>query len=97
LPVIVITAFLMTHPNQISDELVDRHTYDEIFAHQATTISKIHHSSVRMWSSVIAVLLDGILDYSFGGVSEPITACKLARFSSYSLLSHDYFCLPQVA
>ena len=51
-PLPVITAFLMTHPNQISDELVDRLTaisYDEIFAHQARTISEIHHSSVRMW------------------------------------------------
>ena len=80
----------MTRPNQISDELVDRLTaisYDEIFAHQAKTISEIHHSSVRMWSSVIALLLDGILDYSFGGVSEPNTACKAGAFLKLFLMA----------
>ena len=89
-PLPVITAFLMTRPNQISDELVDRLTaisYDEIFAHQAKTISEIHHSSVRMWSSVIALLLDGILDYSFGGVSEPNTACKASAFLKLFLMA----------
>jgi hypothetical protein len=86
----VIKTLLMTRPNQISDELVDRLTaisYDEIFAHQARTICQIHHSSVRMWSAVIALLLEGLLDYSFGGVSEPNTACKADAFLKLFLMA----------
>ena len=40
-----------------------------------------------MWSSVIALLLDGILDYSFGGVSEPNTACKAGAFLKLFLMA----------
>ena len=84
------THFIMTRPNQISDELVDKLTaisYDSIFAFPARTITEIHHASVRMWSSVIALLLDGILEYGFGGVSEPNTASKANAFLKLFLMS----------
>ena len=57
-PVPAIFALLMTRPNQIPDELVDIVTF---FSFPARTISEIRHSSVRMWSSVTALLLDGML------------------------------------
>ena len=60
----------MTRPNE---ELVDRLTavsYDVIFSFQARRITEIHHALVRMWSSGVALLLDGILEYAFGGISD---------------------------
>jgi len=80
----------MTRPNQIPEELVDRLTaisYDDIFSFSARTISEIHHSSVRMWSSVTALLLDGILEYAFGGVSEPNTVCVANAFLKLFLMA----------
>ena len=80
----------MTRPNQISEELVDRLTavsYDVIFSFQARTITKIHHASVRMWSSVVALLLDGILEYAFGGISDPQTATKADAFLKLFLMA----------
>ena len=81
---------MMTRPDQLSDDLVDRLTaisYDAIFAFPARTITQIHHASVRMWSSVMALLLDGILAYAFGGVSEPNTASKANAFLKLFLMA----------
>ena len=80
----------MTKPNQISDDFVDRFSeisYDRIFSFPARTITEIHHASVRMWSSVMALLLDGILEYSFGGVSEPETASRANAFLKLFLMA----------
>ena len=85
-----ISSGLMTRPNQLSDDLVDRLTaisYDSIFAFPARTITVIHHASVRMWSSVMALLLDGILAYAFGGVKEPITESKANAFLKLFLMA----------
>jgi len=61
----------MLRPSEISPELVDRMTeisYDQIFSTQAHTILELHHSSVHMWASVVALLLEGITLYAYGGV-----------------------------
>ena len=81
---------IMTRPNQISDDLVDKLTgisYDSIFAFPARTITEIHHASVSMWSSVMALILDGILAYAFGGVSEPDTLSKANAFLKLFLMA----------
>jgi len=81
---------IMTRPSQISDDLVDKLTgisYDSIFAFPARTITEIHHSSVRMWSSVMALILDGILEYAFGGVSDPDTLSKANAFLKLFLMA----------
>ena len=81
---------IMTRLNQISEELVDRLTavsYDVIFSFQARTITEIHHASVRMWSSVVALLLDGILEYAFGGISDPQTATRADAFLKLFLMA----------
>jgi hypothetical protein len=89
-PAIRTDAFIMTRPNQISDDLVGRLSelsYDEIFAHQAKTITKIHHSSVRMWSALLVLTLDGILDYGFGGASDSDTQLKADAFLKLFILA----------
>ena len=62
-------------------------SFDVIFAFQAKTVTEIHHASVKMWSSVIALLLDGILEYSFGGTSDPETTTKADTFLKLFLMA----------
>ena len=80
----------MLRPNEISPELVDRLTeisYDAIFASQAHTIQEIHHSSVNMWASVVALLLEGILLYAYGGVHGVENDCMAEAFLKLFLLA----------
>ena len=73
----------MLRPSEISPGLVDRLTaifYDEIFFSQAYTILELHHSSVNMWLSVVALLLEGIALYAYGGVHGSETAVMAEAF-----------------
>ena len=40
-----------------------------------------------MWSSVTVLLLDGIIEYAFGGVSEPNTVCIANAFLKLFLMA----------
>ena len=84
------TTKIMLRPSEISPELVDRLTaisYDEIFSSQAYTILELHHSSVNMWSSVVALLLEGIVMYAYGGVYGSETAVMAEAFLKLFLLA----------
>ena len=53
-------------------ELVDRLTaisYDEILFIKAYTILELFYSSVNMCSFVVALMLEGIALYAYGGVA----------------------------
>jgi hypothetical protein len=79
----------MTHPSQISEELVDRLTsisFDEIFQTPTMTIVEVHHSSVKMWAQAIALLLSGIMTYAFG-LTDPETVCKANAFLKLFLMA----------
>ena len=81
---------LMLRPSEITPELIDRLTgisYQEIFSHQARTIETIHHTSVHMWSSVTALLLEGIVSYAYGGVNTPDNAAIAEGFLKLWLLA----------
>ena len=80
----------MLRPSEISPELVEGLTaisYDEIFSSQAYTILDLQHSSVNMWSSVVALLLEGIALYANGGVYGSETAVMAETFLELFLLA----------
>ena len=80
----------MLRPSEISPELVDRLTdisYDSIFSTQACTIEELHHNSVNMWASVVALLLEGIVLYAYGGVHGAENECMAEAFLKLFLLA----------
>ena len=80
----------MLRPSEIGPELLDRLTeisYDAICSSQAHTIQEIHHSSVNMWASVVALLLEGIVLYAYGGVHGAENDCIAEAFLKLFLLA----------
>jgi len=81
---------LMTRPSQITDELVDfltSITFDSIFQYQAHTIPEIHHASGKMWAQVVGQLLDEIMAYGFGGLTDSNTLQKAHAFLKLCLMA----------